>query len=188
MRMMACVVLALLAGVLPCAAQEKPVTTDHELLRKYVATTYGLSGALRVTVFSAWDQWHDNPPIVGQGPAAFGKRWASKYAEAAIGSTAKFGVAALFHQDPSFTKCECTGFGLRLRHAMVSPFVARTRDGRQVVSGANLAGYVTGHLIAKTTWYPAEYGAIDGLRNAGSSLALATGMNVFKEFRPRSKK
>jgi hypothetical protein len=188
MRTIACVVVALLAGVLPSVAQEKPVTTDHDMLRKYLTTTYGLSGALRVTVFSGWDQWRDNPPIVGQGPGSFGKRWASKYAEAAIGSTAKFGVAALFHQDPSFTKCDCTGVGPRLRHAMVSPFVARTRDGRQVVSGANLAGYLTGHIVAKTTWYPAQYGAADGLRSAGSSLALATGMNVFKEFRPRSKK
>jgi hypothetical protein len=66
--------------------------------------------------------------------SGYSKRWASAYAAAAIGNTTKYGVARLTHQDPSFTRCQCTGLGPRLRHALKSPFVARTRNGREVFS------------------------------------------------------
>src|SRR3982075_3855464 len=57
-------------------------------------------------------------------------------------------------QDPSFTRCECTGVGLRLRHALASPFMARTRDGRHVFSFATVAGQAAEHVVPASTWYP----------------------------------
>jgi hypothetical protein len=188
MKTMTVVVLALLAGGVPCFAQEVPVKSDHEMLHKYLAATFGPSGLAHATAFSAWAQFRNATPEWGTTTGAYGKRWASKFTESAIGNTAKFGVARLLHHDPSFVKCECTGFGRRLRHAMISPLVARTRDGRQVFSSASVAGFVTGHVVAKSTWYPARYGAGGGLQDAGMSLATTAGMDVFKEFRPRSKK
>ena len=181
------VVFALFAGGLPCFAQDAAVKSEPQMLHNYFVSTFGPSGLAHATVFSAWAQRQNAPPQWGTGTQGYSKRWVSKFAESAIGNTAKFGVARLFHHDPSFVKCDCTGFGRRLRHAVVSPYVARARDGHQVFSSASLAGFVTGHLVAKTTWYP-DGGPGRVIRDAGVSLAVTTGMDVFKEFRPRSKK
>ena len=187
-------VLALLAGTHPCLAQPspvidpKPVATDHQMLHKYVWSTLGVEGALNATVGSAIDQWRNSPPEWGTGSEGFARRWVSDYAESAVGDGAKYAVAHFFHQDPSFTRCECSGFGRRLQHAVDSPFMARKRDGTRVPSAASLAGVLTGHVVSSATWYPAPLGTRDGLRHAGLSLVTKIAVDVFKEFRPRRAK
>ena len=191
------VLLTLVAGAAPCFAQElpavppdapKPILNDHELLHKYVWSTLGLEGAMYATLASGLDQWHESPRQWDLNTTGYGQRWVSEYAESAIGDSAKYAVARLFHHDPSFTRCACSGFAQRLRHAVDSPFMARTRDGTRVLSAASLAGFVTGHVVSASTWYPAELGSRDGLKHAGMSLISKIGMDVVKEFWPRRSK
>lgn len=212
------VLLALLVGAVPCFAQDSPlvplplaadsgaltrgspereareggaqtpVASDHEMLRTYVRSTFGLKGALHATLVSSLDQWRESPPEWGTGVTGYARRWASEYAEAAIGDTAKYAVARIFHHDPSFTPCACSGFARRLRHAVDSPFMARTRDGTRVPSAASLAGVLTGHVVATSTWYPTPLSAPNGLKHTALSLVSNIGLNVLKEFRPRRSK
>jgi hypothetical protein len=190
----ACVGLALLASAVPCFAQDspvvapKPVASDHQMLHKYVWSTLGLDGAIHATLASSVDQWQASPPEWSIDATGYARRWASEYAESAIGDTAKYAVARIFHHDPSFTRCECSGFGRRLRHAVDSPFMARTRDGTRVPSAASLAGFLAGHVVSASTWYPAPLGTRDGLKHAAMSLVSKIGVDVFKEFRPRRSK
>ena len=209
-------VLALLAGAVTCSAQQdgplapppptidsggllqgllkpeggdpKPVATDHEMLHKYVWSTLGLDGAISATLGSGLHQWKESPPEWSMDANGYARRWVSDYAESAIGDGAKYAVARIFHQDPSFYRCTCTSFGRRLHHAVDSPFMARKRDGTRVVSGASLAGFLTGHVVSASTWYPAPLGTLDGLKHAGMSLVSKIGVDVFKEFRPRRAK
>ena len=186
-------VLALLAGAVPCVAQTspvagpKPVASDHELLHKYVWSTLGLEGAIDASLASGLDQWQESPPEWRTDATGYAKRWASEYADSAIGSTAKYAVARIFHHDPSFYRCECNGFARRLHHAVDSPFMARRRDGTRVPSAASLAGFLTGHVVSASTWYPAPLGTRDGLQHAGMSLVSKIGVDVLREFWPRRK-
>lgn len=212
------VVLALLVGAVPCVAQDppdvapalavdsderrrgsptrgegeggdpKPVASDQALLHKYVWSTLGPEGVFRAALKSGLDQWRESPPEWGTGGTGYAKRWASNYAESAIGNTAKYTVARIFHHDPSFTVCECSGFARRLRHAVTSPFMARKQDGKRVLSAASLAGFLTGRVVSSSTWYPAPHGTLDGLKDGGVSLLSTIGMDVVKEFRPRRPK
>jgi hypothetical protein len=165
-----------------------PVATKRQLLQRYVWSTLGVDGAIHATITSGLDQWRESPPEWRLDGAGYSRRWASEYAESAIGDVAKYSVARLFHQDPAFTQCQCTGFARRLRHALSSPFMARKKNGRRVLSGASLAGVVAGHVVSASTWYPAPHGARDGLQHAGVSLITKMGVDVFKEFRPRRAK
>jgi hypothetical protein len=130
-------------------------------------------------------QWQNSPPEWEQHGTGYARRWVSSYAESAIGDGAKYAVAHLFHQDPSYYKCECAGFGERLHHAVDSPFMGRKRDGTRVLSAASLAGILAGNVVPAATWYPAELGTRDGLKHAGTSLLTKIGMDVLKEFWPR---
>jgi hypothetical protein len=185
------VLMAVLVGGVSCFAQDSPVVgptlvaTDHEMLHKYVWSTVGLEGAIRATVAGSLDQWRESPPEWGIDATGYARRVASAYAESAVGDAAKYTVARVFHHDPSFTPCECAGFGRRLRHAVDSPFMARRRDGTRVLSAASLAGFLAGHVVSASTWYPAPRGARDGLKHAAMSLVSTIGVDVFKEFRPR---
>ena len=167
--------------------ERKGIATNAQLLQKYVWSVLGRDGALSATVSSAFDQWRGLPPEWDPTASGYAKRWASEYAEAAIGDIAKYSVARLVHHDPSFTRCECTGVGRRLRHAIGSPFMARTRTGRRVPSAASLAGFVAGNVTAASTWYPAPLGTRDGFKHAGIDLFAKIGIDVFQEFRPRRK-
>jgi hypothetical protein len=186
--------LAVACTAFPCLAQEapvsepKPVATDHQMLHKYVWSTLGFDGALSATLDSGLDQWRGNPPEWSMDAAGYTRRWVSEYAESAIGNGAKYAVAHVFHQDPAFYVCACTGFGRRLHHAIDSPFMARKRDGTRVLSAASLAGVLTGHVVSASTWYPAPRGARDGLKHAGLSLVTQIAVDMFKEFRPRRSK
>lgn len=163
-------------------AAPPPVLSDQQLLRKYVWSTLGLPGALHATLASGLDQWQTDPPEWGTGSAGYAKRWASSFAGSAIGSTTKYAVARLLHHDPSFTACECSGVAPRLRHALVSPFTARTRRGRRVLSPAIVAGLVTENVIPASTWNPAEFSTRDVFRHAAFSVLSKMGVDVFREF------
>jgi hypothetical protein len=162
-----------------------PVATNHEMLHKYVWSTLGLEGAISAALSSGIDQWQESPPEWGLDATGYAKRWASDYAETAIGDTAKYAVARIFHHDPSFYRCACSGFGRRLHHAVDSPFMARTRDGTRVLSAASAAGFLAGHVVSASTWYPAPLGTRDGLLHAGLSLVSKIGVDVLREFWPR---
>ncbi len=171
--------------LVPPAVDQKPVLNNHELLHKYVWSTLGFEGTLDASVASGFDQWQGSPPEWGTGATGYARRWSSEYAESAIGHTAKYAVARIFHHDPSFTRCECSGFARRLKHAVDSPFMARARDNTRVLSAASLAGFLAGHVVSSSTWYPAPLGARDGLKHAATSLISKIGVDVFQEFRPR---
>ena len=187
----------LAAGAIPCTAQEeaiapkpevappvpKPVATDDQMLHKYVWSTIGFDGALSATVWSSFDQWQDTPPQWDQHANGYARRWVSNYAASAIGNGAKYAVAHFFHQDPSYYKCECTGFRRRLHHAIDSPFMGRKRDGTRVLSAASLAGILASNVVPASTWYPEHLGTRAALElHASTSLLTQMGLDVFKEF------
>jgi hypothetical protein len=163
----------------------KPVATNHDLRRRYVWSTLGIDGVLHATFAGTLDQIRQSPTEWGTASAGFVKRWASDYAESAIGDSTKYAVARIFHQDPAFTPCACAGFGRRLKHAVDSPFMGRTRTGRRVLSAASLAGMLAGNVVPSATWYPDTLGTRDGLRHAATSLVSQVGVDVLKEFWPR---
>jgi hypothetical protein len=159
-----------------------PVLNDQQLLRKYVWSTLGPPGVIGATFVSSFEQWRSYPPEWGYGASGFSKRWASQYAAAAIGNTTKYAVARMMHQDPSFTRCQCAGFGRRFRYALTSPFTARTRDGRRVFSVATIAAQVAEHVVPAVTWYPPGRVMSDGVGLAAAGVLSKMGVNVVREF------
>ena len=191
MHMFALLLLACLGLVadprLSIAAQDAsgtvaaPVLSDEQLLRKYVWSTLAVPGAVGAAIVGGVEQWQHDPPHWGGGVSGYSKRWASAYAAAAIGNTTKYTVAHFMHQDPSFARCECAGVGPRLRHALTSPFRARTRAGRYVFSLATVAGQAAEHVVPASTWYP-DRSVKDGVILGLTGVAAKMGVNVFREF------
>ena len=158
------------------------VLSDDALLHKYVLSTLGANGALHATLASSLDQIRHSPEEWGTGADGYAKRWVSEFATSAVGNTTKYSVARVLHHDPSFARCKCTGVGPRLRHALIAPLMARTRDGREVLSPATVAGLAAENIIPAATWYPAPHGARDGAVNALSGFMVKAASDVIHEF------
>jgi len=171
-------------GQEPASSDEPPPLSNHELLKKYVWDTLGPSGAVHATLESAFDQWRDSPGAWSQDEYGYAERWASEYASAAIGSTAKYGVARLMHQDPSFVRCQCEGIKPRLGHALVAPFKARTADGRWMFSPATVVGLTAENVVPAATWYPAPHGVRSGAGHVATSVLSKMAIDVLREFIP----
>jgi len=163
-------------------ATPAPVADKHVLFKKYVKNTLGPEGVLGAALDAAISQWRDAPEEWGQGAKGYGQRWASAYGQSAISDTTKYAVARLFNHDPSFQRCQCTGVGPRLAHALLSPFKARNRDGEWVYSPSVAAGIFAGQFVPAVTWYPSEHGERDGLKRAGTAVLSKMGVRVFREF------
>jgi hypothetical protein len=163
------------------AVTDPPVADKHELLRRYVLSAIGPPGAIRATIMSGLDQWRDVPMQWESGWDGYAKRWVSDFSESAIGDTTMYAVARLLHEDPSFVPCTCTETRRRIRHAVVSPFLARKRDGTYVLSPAIVAEVASDHLVA-STWYPDLHRTRYGLTHTGIGLLSTIGVNVLKEF------
>ncbi|MGA8144477.1 MAG: hypothetical protein WB987_11360 [Candidatus Acidiferrales bacterium] len=124
-----------------------------------------------------------SPPEWGGGIGPYFERFASDLGINLTANTYRYGLGAILHEDTSYYRCECSGFGHRLGHALVTTVAARHGDdGHYMFSFTNLSAPYAGTMTAALGWYPGRYNASDGFRMGNYALATAAGINVAKEF------
>jgi hypothetical protein len=157
--------------------------TQKLMVDNYLFDAYGpypISGA---AVAAGINQFNNAPPEWGQGMAGFGKRFGSDFAIAAIGTTARYGLAEVLKEDTLYYRCECRGLLPRMSHAVISTVTARRGpDGHRVFSFSALAAPYAGASAAIYGWYPNRFGAKDALRLGSYNLLFYAGGNVALEF------
>lgn len=124
-----------------------------------------------------------SPPEWGGGAGPYFQRFASNYGINITANTSRYLLGAVFREDTAYYRCECTGFGNRLGHALISTVTARHgEDGRYRFSFPNVSAPYAGTMTAALGWYPNRYEPSDGFRMGNYALATYTGINVAKEF------
>ena len=162
-------------------APPAPISGQQQF-RRYLVDAFGPIGWLRSAASAGISQATDEPPEWGQGAKGYGRRLGSKFGQHVIQETVVYGLSAPFGQDPSYYKCDCSGFGPRLGHAIVSSFTALNRDEKRVFSVPRVIAPFAAGQVAANTWYPDRFGPKDGLRFGAISFATGIGTNIFKEF------
>jgi hypothetical protein len=167
--------------------------TSHQLFRKYLFDAFGpyaLIGAAAAAGINQASgarygdhQGSGTPPEWGGGAGAYFQRFASNYGINITANTYRYGLGALLHEDTSYYRCECAGFGHRLGHALITTVAARHgEDGHYRFSFVNLSAPYAGTMTAALGWYPGRYEPSDGFRMGNYALATYAGINVAKEF------
>jgi hypothetical protein len=170
----------------PQASVEGP-RTHHELRERFVRNTFGPNALIGSALTTSWRQWQNVPPEWGRTKKGFIARFASEYGESAIGDSTRFFMARYLDEDPSFKRCECTGFGRRLRHAAAGPFSAYKPDGTQVFSMSRLVGFIVGETVARS-WSPPS-ARVHGIpAHVAVDLTAKAGIDLLSEFRHRQSK
>jgi hypothetical protein len=158
-------------------------TTEKTKLRTYLFDAFGPYPIAGAAIIAGVNQSENTPPEWGQGARAYGQRFGSNLAIAAVTTTTRYGLAEAFREDTVYYRCECQGLFRRLRHAMISTVTARHgEDGHRRISFPALAAPYAGTMTAVYGWYPDRYGAKDALRMGNYNLLAFMGENLALEF------
>jgi len=188
-------VTAQTSGTDPTAAPPAPATTPEQSgytpptadqrFDSYVMSMFGPKAWLTGAASAGWGQLRDRPKEWQQGARGFGLRYGSAFAQHITRETLIYGASSLLHEDNRYIRSEETSAGARLKYAIESTFLARKDDGTRTFSFSRIGGMAGSSLISRT-WQPESTGR---LRSAGlnfsTSLALAVGFNVAREFLPK---
>jgi hypothetical protein len=150
--------------------------------KRYVQSMVGLP-ALGKTVFGAgFGTWTNEPEEWGENWKGFGRRVASNMGKSFIKSTTQYALEETFKIDSHYYATPKKKFGVRLRNALLSPVVARDKNGKKVFNFPHIIGTYTASIVAAETWYPKRYGFKDGLKSGTYSLGFGAVYSLFKEF------
>jgi len=158
-------------------------TTEKMKLRTYLFDAFGPYPIAGAAIIAAANQSENTPPEWGQGARAYGQRFGSNLAIAAVTTTTRYGLAEAFREDTVYYRCECQGFFPRMRHAMISTVTARHgENGHRRLSFPALVAPYAGTMTAVYGWYPSRFGPEDALRMGNYNLLAFLGENVALEF------
>jgi hypothetical protein len=165
----------------PPFAYSRP--TEKMKIRTYVFDAFGPYPTVGAALIAAVNQGERTPPEWGQGAAAYGERFGSNLAIAAVTTTTRYALAEAFREDTVYYRCECKGVFRRLQHALISTVTARRgEDGHRRLSFPALVAPYAGTMTAVYAWFPERYGPKDALRMGNYNLLAYAGENVALEF------
>lgn len=157
--------------------------TPRDQFRDWAMNAAGPAAILGNLAGASWRQWVTEEPVEwGDGSENFAKRFGTGSLTTVIGETTLSLASAAMRQDPNYYRSPRTGFGPRLKHALVMTFVARKPDGRAVFSPAKTFSPFVGPVTTQTTLYPGDHEVVDGLVSGLYGLLINASWNAAREF------
>lgn len=152
-------------------------------VHNYLFDAFGPYPIVGAGLAAGVNQVQNTPPEWQQGANGYSERFGSDFGIAAVTTTTRYALSEAFHEDTLYYRCECKGVVPRLRHAVISTFVARRGDdGHRVFSFPDLLAPYAGTMTAVYGWYPGRYDYKDGFRMGNYSLLGYIGANIGLEF------
>jgi hypothetical protein len=159
--------------------------TAEERLHQYYRNLVSPTSLLSAGAAAGIGQWRDRPTAWGLGSEGYARRYASAYVEHFERETLAFGLSSAFHEDNRYVPSGRAGAGARIGYAVESTFLARHEDGSRHLSISRLAAFAGAAALSRM-WQPRANRTIGGgVANFGTSLSVAVGFNVAREFLPR---
>jgi hypothetical protein len=154
----------------------------------YFKSTYGpLSFGYRLAS-AGIDQAQDSVPDWGQGMNGYLKRFGSNFGQGVIDNSARFGLKAIFREDPRYIPSGRSGFLCRMAYALKQGIISRKDSGGVRIGYTQFIATTTGVVVARQ-WQPdAERTAGKYISSIASSIAWDAALNIVSEFWPRKKR
>ncbi len=181
MRLAAEVGIYLTIASTMAVAQDQQPSAD----KTYWKHTFSPAAAGRAGMGAAINQANDTPHEWGQGAGGFGKRFASSLAKHVVKKGIQYPVSKAFHEQLSYQRSDKTGFGPRLKDALVGTVITRkTTNGKKTLAKGELAGAFGSGMVSRL-WQPASTRTVGlGFASGGITLGVDAAGNVAREFWP----
>jgi len=191
----------------PAAQSEKPkeddrifgVMPNHLTINGDDAGPLTWKGKFAITAESAFDPYEfaiagalagvrqsdDSDAPFGQGAAGFAKRYASAFADQAIGNMMTGAVfPSLLRTDPRYYRLGKGSFGHRFKYTLSRIVITRTDSGHKVFNAPEFLGNVTAAGISNL-YYPSQDRTFsNNAETFATQLAIDCFGNFLKEFWP----
>lgn len=154
----------------------------HTRVKRYVNGLFGPVTLAKNVATAGYGTWRNSPEEWGDHWEGFGRRVASNFGKNAIKQTVQFGLDEALKLDSHYYRSQKRDFGSKVKNALISPFTARTREGKRTIGIPRIAGTYTANIVAAETWYPDRFDWKDGLKSGTISLGFNAAFNLFKEF------
>jgi len=153
--------------------------------RNYVRHTFGAPAIGKSAAGAGIQQLRHSPKEWGQGAGGFAKRLGSGFGTHVVNNTIHYGVSSWRHEEVGYRPSDKTGFGPRMKYALMSTVVTRkTTSGKKTVATGELSGAFGSGMISRA-WQPASTCTVaSGAATGGVILGVDAGTHVIKEFWP----
>jgi hypothetical protein len=159
--------------------------TPQQRLHRYLRDTLSTTSVVAASMAAGVGQWRDRPKAWGEGGEGFDKRFASAWTEHFERETLMFGLSGALHEDNRYFRSGQSGAAARAAYAAKSTLLARHDDGSRHFSFSRLAAFAAAATLSRM-WQPEGYRTFaSGAASFGTSLSVAVGFNVVREFVPR---
>lgn len=176
------------AAKVPAASAPKSSQTSYvrpdsrERFRRYLNGMFGPVAMAKKVAFAGIGTWTNWPEEWGPHWDGYGRRFATSIGSGIIENSISYGLDEAFKLDSHYVRSSKKDVGSKVKNALISPVLARNKNGKRVFGFPRIAGVYTAHVIAVETWYPARYDYTDGLKSATFSLGMTAAFNLVKEF------
>lgn len=175
----------MVTGVAAASDVAPPEPTADYSQPHYVRRAVGPKSWGSAAAGAAVNQANDTPHEWGQGAVGFGRRFASGLGKHIVHKTIQYPISRLLHEEFSYHPSGKTGFGPRLKYALVGTVIThKTTTGKRTLAVGEISGAFGSGLISRL-WQPASTGSMAaGFGSGGITLGVDAGLNVVKEFWP----
>jgi hypothetical protein len=189
-------ILAALLFATTTFAQSKPTTvpdykpiTGKQRFNWFVGSTVGpTSLLLSGPISAAWGTAFNSPEEYGPGWEGFGKRYGMRLTGVSTGNAMEASLGSLWGEDPRYFRSNDRAFGGRVKHVIVTTFLAPGRDGNWRPAYARYAGNVGNNFLSNTWRVDSENSAGDAALRCVWGITGKMAGNAFSEFWPDVKK
>lgn len=175
-----------MTGLVSTTASDYEPLTGEERWKLYWKMNFFSVGAYFGPFFDALllDQATGSPAGWGGGFAGYGRRVASRTANAILQGTIQAPVAAVLHEDVRYITSTQHGFKSRAVHAIAYSFLTYDEHGHPTLNIANLGAYY-GSTAISTLWLPGHFNVASyTFSNSSEQIALTVPVNLLQEFWP----
>jgi hypothetical protein len=159
--------------------------TQGQRLREFFKDTVSPLSLINSAASAGLGQARDRPKEWKQGAEGYGMRYGSAFAEHIVRETLEFGASSVLHEDNRYIPSGQTGVGARIGYAVESTFLARRDNGSRRLSYSRIGAFAGAAFISRL-WQPHSTGGPRSATvNFGTTIGIAAGFNVAREFLPR---
>jgi hypothetical protein len=167
----------------PSLINYEPLST-HEKFKIAAQDSFDRGTFMLAAGFAGERQLSGATPSFGHGPAAYGRYFATSYADFVIGDMMTEAIyPSLLHQDPRYFRRGKGSVAARLGYAVGQLFWTHTDSDRTQFNFSEVGGNATTVAISNA-YYPNNRDAKDAVVNLATQLAVDGGANILKEFSP----
>ena len=156
----------------------------RERFHDFAQRTFGVYTLALQPVSALASHVVNSPPEWGRGANGFAKRLGWVTFNLVAQNTIEYGLATALREDNTYYRCTCNGFWARAGHAVVSPLLTRTPEGRKRIAFSRiLAAYAGG--LATVPILPRRFNYKgDGVRYGNWNYGAFFPLDLAREFFP----